>query len=190
MKNKGNKIEKKFNSLIELGMNGMEGIDFMGFSSEKSFAYGIGDALFQLNTGYYYSNINNQIEIIGNINSHSLTNEDAEQPNSEVKIIVDSRDINKPTLFINKNTYQKFNKNSNVEEDLKIIIYWEIGYYSYLVYVLRNPINDEILIDSTFTSNEYQKDINRAHCLRLLDSSTREEFTSLFSKIPEDINAK
>lgn len=190
MSNKKNYV--KFEELIKLCKEGVDGITAMAFSPEKSFTYGLNNTMFQLSTGFYYSNSNNEVKIIGNINKVNISNRDVdlenkvEQPDQNVTIIADSRNLDKPTLFVSESEILKFNKKTKTDEELIVVIYWEIGDYSYLAYVLKNPINEEIIVDAIFVTSSYQKDVNRVNCLRLLDYSTRNKLIPLFSDVVED----
>lgn len=180
----------KFDELIQLCSEGTEGISAMAFSPQKSISYGLKKAKFNLPTGFYYSNFNGNIKITGNINSKNISNHTRVETDNEdcVIVIADSRNEDKPTLLIKNTEISKFNKKTNIDGQVTVVIYWEIGDYSYLAYVLNNPINAEIIVDANFVVSNYQRDINRVNCLRLLDKSTSNKLTPLFNEVEDQNN--
>lgn len=183
-------VSNKYEELMKLCREGERGISVMAFSPQKSISYGLNDTKFKLATGFYYFNLNEEVKIIGNVQNKDISNQDPKEVDSEksVIIIADSRNNDKPVLFINEGEILKFNKKANIESEITVVVYWEIGNYSYLSYVLKNPINEEIIVDANFVTSSYQKDVNRVNCLRLLDISTRNKLIPLFNNVTEEEN--
>lgn len=172
---------------MRLCRDGEHGISAMAFSPQKSLTNGVNNNAFYLTTGFYYSNLNDEIKIIGNVQTKDISNQppNGEESEASVIIIVDSRNNDKPSLFINEGEILKYNKKTNIDGEITLVIYWETGNYSYLAYVLKNPVNDEIIVDVNFAASSYQKDINRVNCLKILDSSTRNKLITLFNNRTE-----
>lgn len=176
-------LNGKFDELMNLCRDGKEGVSSMAFSSEKSLSIGQNNAKFNLPTGFCYFNINGEINITGNVNNKSFSNHSTKNENIEdcVIVIADSRNENKITLFVKNPEIAKYNRKSTTSDQITIVIYWENGDYSYLAYILNNPLNNEIIVDANFVASKYQSDINRANCLRLLDKTTSNKITHLLT---------
>lgn len=152
-------VNAKYEELMQLCKDGVKGISAMAFSSKKSTSYGLNNNMFKLTTGFYYSNLDNEIKIIGNINNKSISNQTPNGENVEdsVIIVADSQNPDKPSLLINEGEILKFNKKTKIEGQITIVVYWEIGNYSYLAYILKNPMNEEVIVDANFAASNYQK---------------------------------
>ncbi|MFB7159970.1 hypothetical protein [Lysinibacillus sp. NPDC056232] len=167
-KNKQNELSKKMEKILKLSQDNTTGISSIAFDTNYIRAYGLGPKLIEPTTAIYYENLNGSSELNGHILNSHINNTN----NSKSTFLaIDNRDSNKPALYIsNQSMVKKITRKSELKEGEKVLLYWEYGPYSFLVFSMQDPISKQTILECIFNGNLATTRANRYLFLNLLPS--------------------
>ncbi|WP_042476487.1 hypothetical protein [Bacillus ndiopicus] len=187
-KKNDNQLEKKFEKVLQMCRENITNTYAIAISSKDAVAYGLGHSKFKPYTALYFSNLSGKDELKGFINHapiSSFTNVDT------TYITIDNRLLKKSVFYIKSgNKILRFNHKAKLLPKQKIMLYWEYGPYSCLVFIMPDLFSDNLIMECVFSENEDTQRANRLLFLNLLPNKEKEGVIHLFKQHLENSNTQ
>lgn len=180
-------LKKKFDKIIKLSKKNQDGVHTIAMTSEKALAQGLGPDQINPPTALFFSNIEGISFFNGFIDSTPLS----QKHSSDLTLVgIDNQDLKKPSIYIrNGDVLSRFNNRTELQDDEKILLYWEYGPYSCFFFVIKDPLTQSTLLDCIFSESFTTQKANRFFFLSLLPIEEKKIAISLFKESFDRKNA-